>query len=295
MLSGSVCCRAFAGRSGSVLRHAHFHPASRAYSLGTLIQRDDLEGNEKGITVLTMNHKTKMNSLGRDFLREMREHVDSIRFDSHVRVVILKSALEKVFCAGADLKERALMTEPEVAAFGYALKSTFTEVETLPMPVIACMNGAALGGGLELALACDLRVCGPRAKMGLVETRLAIIPGAGGTQRLPRTIGIAKAKELIYTGKIIKGDYAEKIGLVNAATIEGDPYEKALELALDILPGGPVAIRMAKQAISQGIEVEKSVGMAIETACYAQVIPTSDRVEGLTAFREKRKPVYYGK
>ncbi|KNC83316.1 hypothetical protein SARC_04412 [Sphaeroforma arctica JP610] len=269
---------------------------NRSYSsVGAEVQRENLEGENEGITVLTLNRPKGMNSLSRKFLQEIKEHADAIRFDQSVRVVVLKSALEKVFCAGADLKERATMSETEVSEFLYKLRGTFTEIENLPMPTIACINGAALGGGLELALACDLRVAGPRSKLGLPETRLAIIPGAGGTQRLPRTIGVPKAKELIFTGKILTAEKAEQIGLITEAVTEGDPLDKALELARNILPAGPVALRMAKQAISQGSEVEQAVGMAIEQACYAQVIPTQDRTEGLTAFREKRKPVYIGK
>jgi methylglutaconyl-CoA hydratase len=162
------------------------------------------------------------------------------------------------------------------------------------MPTIAAIEGAALGGGLEMALACDFRIAGAKAILGCPETSLAIIPGAGGTQRLPRLIGLSKAKELIYTSRRIHSTAAEKIGLVDYAVEENQAYEKARELAREILPNGPVGVRMAKEAIMKGTEVDVASGMAIERACYAQVIPTKDRMEGLTAFKEKRKPKYRG-
>ncbi|CAG7815400.1 unnamed protein product [Allacma fusca] len=190
------------------------------------------------------------------------------------------------------------MKPSEVGPFVAKARGLVTELENLPQPVIAALDGAALGGGLEMALACDIRVASSTAKMGLVETRLAIIPGAGGTQRLPRIIGMAKAKELIYTGRILDGDEAEKIGLVNYSVSQnksGDAaYQRALELAEEILPNGPVGVRMAKVSINKGLQVDLSTGLAIEESCYAQVIPTKDRTEGLLAFREKRPPKYSG-
>jgi methylglutaconyl-CoA hydratase len=181
-----------------------------------------------------------------------------------------------------------------VAAFVHGLRAAFTEVEDLPMPVIAALEGAALGGGLELALACDFRVVGAEARLGLPETGLAIIPGAGGTQRLPRLIGKARAKELIFTGRRIGAQEAERLGLAEYTVGAGLALEKARALAREILPNGPIALRMAKQAVNRGVEVDRETGLALEQACYAQVIPTKDRLEGLQAFREKRKPVYRG-
>eukprot|EP00123_Amoebidium_parasiticum_P010939 comp20420_c0_seq1/m.25896 comp20420_c0_seq1/g.25896 ORF comp20420_c0_seq1/g.25896 comp20420_c0_seq1/m.25896 type:complete len:295 (-) comp20420_c0_seq1:423-1307(-) len=259
----------------------------------TQVLSERLDAANAGVAVLTLNRPEAKNALGKEFLGQLRAAMDDLRFDPSVRVVILRSSVERVFCAGADLKERAKMSPPEVAAFVHQLRSAFSELETLPMPTIAAVDGAALGGGLEMALACDMRVAGSGAKLGLPETRLAIIPGAGGTQRLPRIIGVAKAKELIYTARVLTGPEAEKIGLVNYA-VHGDPFPRALELAQEILPSGPVALRMAKIAIDQGSEVERGAGMMLEQACYAQVIPTKDRLEGLAAFREKRKPVYVG-
>ncbi|XP_075864570.1 methylglutaconyl-CoA hydratase, mitochondrial isoform X4 [Microcebus murinus] len=168
----------------------------------------------------------------------------------------------------------------------------------LPVPTIAAIDGLALGGGLELALACDIRVAASSAKMGLVETKLAIIPGGGGTQRLPRAIGMSLAKELIFSARVLDGQEAKGVGLVSHVleqNQEGDAaYRKALDLAREFLPQGPVAMRVAKLAINQGMEVDLVTGLAIEEACYAQIIPTKDRLEGLLAFKEKRPPRYKG-
>ncbi|XP_056370539.1 methylglutaconyl-CoA hydratase, mitochondrial [Oenanthe melanoleuca] len=168
----------------------------------------------------------------------------------------------------------------------------------LPVPTIAAIDGTALGGGLELALACDIRVAASSAKMGLVETKLAIIPGAGGTQRLPRTIGVSLAKELIFSARIVDGEEAKSIGLISHVVEQNEAgdaaYRRALALAREFLPQGPVAMRVAKLAINQGMEVDLVTGLAIEEACYAQTIPTKDRIEGLLAFKEKRPPRYKG-
>jgi methylglutaconyl-CoA hydratase len=167
-------------------------------------------------------------------------------------------------------------------------------LEALSMPVIAALEGAAFGGGLELALAADLRIAGAEAKMGLVETALAIIPGGGGTQRLPRLIGVSRAKELIFTARRLGADEAGRLGLVDHVVPAGEALVAAVTLAREILPNGPIALRLAKQAVGQGVELELAAGLALEQACYAQVIPTKDRLEGLAAFREKRKPQYRG-
>ena len=162
-------------------------------------------------------------------------------------------------------------------------------------PVIAAVNGVALGGGTELALACDIRVASESATMGLTETRLAIIPGAGGTQRLPRLVGRGKAKELIFTGRRVDAKEALEIGLVNKAVPAERLLDECLEMAGMICEAGPVAIGQAKYAINYGLEVDLHSGLAIESNAYWVTIPTEDRLEGLAAFREKRKPVYKGK
>jgi enoyl-CoA hydratase/carnithine racemase len=163
------------------------------------------------------------------------------------------------------------------------------------LPVIAAVNGVALGGGTELALACDLRIASNTASLGLTETRLAIIPGAGGTQRLPRLVGRGKAKELIFTGRRVDAAEALQIGLVNQVSKPEVLLDDALSMADMICETGPIAIQQAKYAINHGLETDLHTGLAIESSAYWVTIPTEDRLEGLTAFREKRKPMYKGK
>ncbi|KAL0077643.1 ClpP/crotonase-like domain-containing protein [Phycomyces blakesleeanus] len=268
-------------------RRIHTAPHKEAYL-------QYLHGPSEGIAVLNLNRPAAKNALSITLLREFREAIKEARFIRQPRVLIIQSLVEGVFCAGADLKERATMSPDQVTEFLYNLRQAYRELETLPMPTIAAIDGAALGGGLEMALSCDLRVAGPRAKIGLPETRLAIIPGAGGTQRLPRLIGSAKAKELIYTAAILNSKDAYNYGIVNHAD-EKSAYEKALSMAKLILPQGPIAVSMAKMAIDKGMAVDIDSGLEIEQAYYARVIPTQDRLEGLQAFREKRPPVYKGK
>lgn len=236
--------------------------------------------------------------LSRSLVGRLNETVTELSHDKSVRVVILRSLVPGVFCAGADLKERAKLSPNEVSRFVTSLRQLLTGIEQLPMPVIGAIDGVALGGGLEMALACDIRTAACDVKMGLVETRLAIIPGAGGTQRLPRILSPALAKELIFTARVFSGSEAKDMGICNHAVPQNDnkdaAYQKALEIAVEILPNGPIGVRMAKKAIDKGIQVDISTGYAIEEACYAQVIPTRDRLEGLKAFSEKRKPNYTG-
>ncbi len=209
-------------------------------------------------------------------------------------MVIVRSCVDDIFCAGADLKERSTMPVEEVGPFVASLRSSFDELSSLPMPTISAIEGPALGGGLELALSCDFRIAGGNAILGLPETGLAIIPGAGGTQRLARLVGVSRAKELVFTGRRLDAQSAAAIGLVTKAVQPGAAFAEARELAKEIIPNGPVAIRVAKTAIDAGMQSDLATGMLIEQACYAQVIPTKDRLEGLAAFREKRKPSYQG-
>ncbi|KAI7889963.1 ClpP/crotonase-like domain-containing protein [Mucor mucedo] len=253
-----------------------------------------LEHLEGGISILKLNRPSSRNALSVNLLTEFRQALSDVRFSSESRVLIIQSSTPGAFCSGADLKERSTMSPTQVTQFLYTLRKAYRELETLPIPTIAAMDGPAFGGGLEMALCCDIRVAGPKALMGLTETKLAIIPGAGGTQRLPRLIGIPKAKELIFTGEVFGALKAKEYGVVNHAD-EESAYKKALDIALSILPQGPVAIRMAKLAIDRGSHLDMDSGLEIEQSYYAQVIPTEDRLEGLQSFKEKRKPVYKGR
>lgn len=254
-----------------------------------------LEERQGQVTLLTLNRPQVMNSLNFSMLRSLKECMDRLHFDPEVRVVILTGAGDKAFCAGADLKERATLNEQQVKEFIHTIRNLFTFIEHLNKPVIAAVNGLALGGGTELALACDIRIASSSATLGLTETRLAIIPGAGGTQRLPRLVGRGKAKELIFTGRRVDAAEAERIGLVNKVCPPENLLEECLAMATMICETGPIAIQQAKYAINYGIESDLHTGLAIESNAYWITIPTEDRTEGLTAFREKRKPVYRGR
>jgi len=247
-----------------------------------------------GVAILTLNRPQIMNSFNFAMLHALRDQVTALRFDPQIRVIIVTGAGDRAFCAGADLKERATLTPVQVKEFIFTIRSLFADIENLPKPVIAAVNGVALGGGTELALASDIRLAADTATMGLTETRLAIIPGAGGTQRLPRLVGKGKAKELIFTGRRIGAAEALEIGLVNRVCAPADLLAACLELAAEICETGPIAIEQAKYAINYGMETDLQTGMAIESNAYWVTIPTQDRLEGLAAFREKRKPVYRG-
>jgi methylglutaconyl-CoA hydratase len=257
-----------------------------------------LKEKDTGIVVLELNRPEAKNAFNRTLAANFFHAIDAIKYDTNVRVLIVRSMVPGIFCAGADLKERLKLSNLEVKIFVSQLRSLTNAVENLPMPVIAAIDGAALGGGFELALACDMRTASEDAVLGLVETRLAIIPGAGGTQRLSRLIGPAFAKELIFTAKTLTGAEALEMGIVNYAVkqnSDGDSaYTKALELGREIIPNGPLSLKLAKVAINVGLDVDMNTGNIIEEACYAQVVPTHDRVEGLTAFMEKRTPLYTG-
>ena len=246
------------------------------------------------VAVLTLNRPGAMNAFNFALLLELQAAVEALRFRPAIRVVIITGAGPKAFCAGADLKERATLAPLEVKRFIYTIRNLFTAIEDLNKPVIAALNGIALGGGTELALACDIRLAAETASMGLTETRLAIIPGAGGTQRLPRLIGRGKAKELIFTGKRVPADAALAMGLVNQVCPPDGLLEACHAMAAEICETGPIAIEQAKYAINHGLETDLHTGLAIESNAYWVTIPTQDRLEGLVAFREKRKPVYKG-
>lgn len=245
--------------------------------------------------ILTLNRPEVMNCLNFELLYAMRDTIDSLQYRTDIRTVIITGKGEKSFCAGADLKERASLTPDEVKKFILTIRNLLTSIQNLPMPVISAVNGVALGGGTEVALASDIRIASQTASMGLTETRLAIIPGGGGTQRLPRIIGVAKAKELIFTGRRVNAEEALEIGLVNKVTSPEMLLAECLKMADMIAETGPIAVEMAKYAIDRGIETDLATGLAIESNAYRVTIPTEDRVEGLTAFREKRKPQYKGK
>lgn len=248
---------------------------------------------EKNLSVVTLNRPEVFNCFNYEMLLELEAAVEDIRTNLEVRAVIFTGAGEKAFCAGADLKERKTLTDGQVKRNLYKIGEVFTKIDTLPQPTIAAINGYAFGGGMELALSCDFRLIAEGTSVGLTETGLGIIPGAGGTQRLPRIIGEAKALELILTARKITSQQALEYGLVLNAV--PDVMEAAAGLAEEMLQNGPIALRQAKFSIKQGMNADLQTGLHIERKAYEVTIPTEDRLEALTAFGEKRKPVFKGK
>ncbi|MFC0014469.1 MULTISPECIES: enoyl-CoA hydratase-related protein [Allobacillus] len=255
----------------------------------------DFQVVDETIGILKLNRPNAANAFSLKLMDDFNEQLDEIEHNDQLRVLIITAAGEKVFCAGADLKERASMDEKEVVKTVGKIGDIVSRVEQLEIPTIAAINGAAFGGGLELTLACDIRIASSSAKMGLTETSLAIIPGAGGTQRLSRLIGIANAKYYILTAKRFESGEAKQIGLVQEVFEPTELEGQALLMAKQIAGNGPIGVKMAKKAIDEGYELPKSDGLQVERECYLETIPTEDRLEGLQAFKEKRKPQYKGK
>jgi enoyl-CoA hydratase/carnithine racemase len=259
------------------------------------------ERTDDGILILTLNRPDAMNCFNFDLLAELSDAVREANFDMDLRCIIITGSKRGdepkkwSFSTGADLKERRTLTEDQVRRFIFTIRNTFTAVETVRVPVIAAINGFAFGGGTELALACDIRVASSNVLMGLTETSLAIIPGAGGTQRLPRIVGVAKAKELIYTAKRFNAQYALDIGLVSKVVEPDQLLDAAVEIAREIAKNGPIGVAQAKFALNYGSEASLGVALPLESKAYEVTIPTEDRLEALAAFAEKRKPEFKGK
>lgn len=253
------------------------------------------EVDADGICTLTFNRADTMNAMNGELVATLWKKLDEVEGRDDVRVLIVTAAGDRAFCVGADLKERATMSEAEVAQRLRDYRSVFRTLENCGKPVICAINGYALGGGLEIALACDLRVMAAEAVVGLTEARLGVIPGAGGTQRLPRIVGIAKAKELIFTAARLDAEQALQIGLVHRIAPRAQLLDVARDLAREIVRAAPISLRQAKIAMMRGLEVDIETGLEIEAQCYAATIPTQDRLEGLAAFAQKRAPQWTGK
>ena len=253
------------------------------------------EERQGPVEIWTLDAEDTRNAISRAVLAELEARVARVSSAQEVRAVILTGAGNKAFCAGADLKERATMSEAEVRAFLGGLRRTLRSIETTGTIFIAAINGSALGGGTELALACDLRVAAPAAELGLTEVRLGIIPGGGGTQRLARLIGPGRAKDLILTGRRVNAAEAFAIGLVQRLAPEGRLLEVALGVAEQIAENAPVAVGAAKRAIDRGLDLDLDAALALELEQYETVLRSEDRLEGLAAFAEKRRPVWKGR
>lgn len=247
------------------------------------------------IAIVTLNRPEAFNAMSKQLLLELQQAVTEINQSETIFCTIITADGDKAFCAGADLKERRGMNNRQVVEAVKQIGETILKVEQMNMPVIAALNGVAFGGGLELALACDLRIAADHIKLGLTETSLAIIPGAGGTQRLPRLIGIGQAKKLIYTSRRLSAIEAKNLGIVEDVVPSDKLLDEAVALAKEIVQNGPIALQQAKIAINQGMQVDLMTGLQIEHLSYKETLQTEDRLEGLQAFKEKRRPVYRGK
>ena len=246
------------------------------------------------LAYVTINRPEALNCFDYPTLESLRKVVEEIHINKNVRVVIITGAGQKAFSAGADLKERKTLNESEVKRNVKAIRDVFSAIEVLPQPTIAAINGYAFGGGFELALACDFRIAVHEAKMGLTELSWAIIPGAGGTQRLPRLIGQAKAMELILTAEKFSAEKALQLGVLTRVVEQSKLISECETLASKMMENGPIALQQAKYAIRHGMEVDLQTGLAIEAKAYEVIIPTTDRLEALQAFAEKRKPQFKG-
>lgn len=244
---------------------------------------------EKGIAVVSLNRPQEMNALNKNMVLEIDRAFSELACDYQVKAVVISG--EKNFAAGADITSMVNLS-PEMAK-EFAFRHTFNKIEDCPKPVIAAISGYALGGGLELALVCDMRIGSPNAKLGLPEINLAIFPGAGGTQRLPRLIGTARAKEMIYTGDIIDASKALEYGLLNA--VVENPLKEALRLAGKLAAKPPVALKQAKQCINLAFGSDAKTGFEFEAIAWASIFATEDQKEGMKAFMEKRKALFTGK
>lgn len=256
-----------------------------------------LEGSDAGVVVFGLNRPSARNALGSSLTASLMSAVEEICSNENARVLILRSLVPGIFCSGADLKERIKLTNKEVGETVAKLNNLASAIENIPIPTIAAIDGVAFGGGLEIALGCDIRIVSEQSKMGLVETKWAIIPGAGGSQRLPRIINPAVAKEMIYCARVIDGHEAKQIGLANHLVNQNSSdaaFQKSLSIAREILANGPLGVRMAKVSINKGLETDIVTGCKLELLCYAQLIPTTDRIEGLKAFKENRPPQFKG-
>ena len=241
------------------------------------------------VAIATINRPKALNALNSEVLNDLNTMIDEINADPEIRVLILTGSGEKAFVAGADIGEMSTLTKTEGEAFGKKGNDVFRKLETMPIPVIAAVNGYALGGGCELAMSCDIRICSDAAVFGQPETGLGITPGFGGTQRLARLVGPGMAKQLIYSAKNIKADEALRIGLVNAVYPIDELLPAAEKLAETIARNAPIAVRACKEAIDLGLELPMDEAIALEERLFGSCFETEDQKEGMTAFLEKRR------
>ncbi|MDP4084265.1 MAG: enoyl-CoA hydratase-related protein [Bacillota bacterium] len=250
---------------------------------------------DENIAVITINRPKYLNALNSEVLIELSEAVDLIDKDPTIRAVILTGAGEKAFVAGADISEMKSKDVLEAREFSSLGNKIFSKLEKLRMPVIAAVNGFALGGGCELAMACDLRIAGNKAKFGQPEVGLGIMPGFGGSQRLARLVGNGIAKEILYTGAMIGAERAYEIGLVNRVVDSTVVLEEAKKMAQAIAAKSPIGISFSKKAVNEGTNMDLEHGLSLEVELFGSLFYTKDQKEGMSAFLEKRPATFQGK
>lgn len=250
---------------------------------------------EDNLAILTINRPKVLNALNGETLKELDEAVEQIASDSEVRVVIITGAGEKAFVAGADIAFMQNLTPLEARQFSRLGQRVFSKIENLPQPVIAAINGFALGGGCELAMACDIRIASENAKLGQPEVNLGIIAGFGGTQRLPRLVNPGLAKEILFTADMYDAEAAHRIGLVNHVVPATELMNFCKHMARRIAARGPIAVRLSKEAVNEGLEMDLEKAIAHEADLFAVSFATEDRSEGISAFLSKKKPEFKNK
>ena len=253
------------------------------------------QAREDGVAVLTVNRPDALNAFDLATLTELRDHLRELAEDSEARVVVLTGAGERAFAAGADIKYMSGLDVEGAKEWGNLGHEVGHLLETMPKPTIAAINGFALGGGCEVALACDFRYASSNAKLGQPEVTLGIIPGWGGTQRLARTVGIGLAKELILTGRVIDAEEALRIELVNAVYDPGELMPKTLEVAHGLASKAPLALAAAKEAANRALAGDHGENLEREADYFGELFSSADAKEGLTAFAEKREPRFTGR
>jgi enoyl-CoA hydratase len=250
---------------------------------------------QEQVATITLNRPESLNALNTALLTELRDALEAAEADAAVRVVVITGAGGKAFCAGADVAELLKKTPEEARAFSQWFQGIFTVIETLRKPVIAEIRGFCLGGGLELALACDVRIASDTSTFGLPEVNLAIIPGGGGTQRLPRLIGKTKALEMLMTGEPIDATEAVRLTLVNKI-VPVEELDRAVDMFVQkLLTKSPSTLGILKEAVNKGLEMDLEQALEYETGCFEDALKTEGAQEGLKAFLEKRKPDFKGK
>ena len=248
-----------------------------------------------GVATITLNRPEALNAFSKDVVSEILHVLEDVKNDENVRVVVLTGAGEKAFSAGADIKSMAGMNALKARELSLMGEKLCVALENLEKPVVAALNGYALGGGLEVAMSCDLRIASENARVGQTEVNIGLIPGWGGTQRLTRLVGMTKAKELVFTGKMIDAKTAEQIGILNMVVPADKFRETVRQFALELSSKAPVAVKVAKVLMNKGSDIGLDSALALEREGFGVVASTEDLKEGVSAFTEKRKPIFKGK